>query len=128
MAARYVLDASALLCLLNAEAGATVVEQALSESVIGTVNYSEVVAKLVERGASSELVESILDPLHLDVVDFDRAQAVSAGALRSTTRQAGLSFGDRACLALGELRGLAALTTDREWSSLRLDVPVQQVR
>ncbi len=128
MAARYVLDASALLCLLNAEPGAAIVEQALSESIISAVNYSETVAKLVERGATPELAASILGPLHIEVVDFDRTQAVSAGVHRSVTRQAGLSFGDRACLALAGLRGLTALTTDRAWSSLDLNVAVQQVR
>ncbi|MGU3469266.1 type II toxin-antitoxin system VapC family toxin [Methylobacterium sp. C33D] len=118
MAVRYVLDASALLCLFNQEEGQDRVREALSESVVSAVNHSEVIAKLVERGAAVQTVSRALDHLHLGVVEFDRIQAVEAGALRKTTRQAGLSFGDRACLALAKSRGLVALTADQAWSNL----------
>lgn len=118
MAVSYALDASALLCLLNQETGQDRVRAALTESVISAVNYSEVIAKLVERGGAVAAVSRALDHLHLAVVEFDRAQAVEAGALRQATRQAGLSFGDRACLALAKFRGLVALTADQAWAQL----------
>jgi len=118
VAAGYALDASALMCLLRGESGADRVETVLSEAVISAVNYSEVVAKIVERGGTAEMAAAILDPLHLDVVEFDRLQAVEAGRLRASTRRAGLSLGDRACLALAATRGLTALTSDRAWATL----------
>lgn len=118
MAERYALDASALLCLINQEEGQERVRAALAESVISAVNYSEVIAKLVERGGAVAAVSRALEHLHLAVVDFDRASAVEAGALRQTTRAAGLSFGDRACLALAKTRGLTALTADQAWACL----------
>ncbi|UHC17872.1 type II toxin-antitoxin system VapC family toxin [Methylobacterium currus] len=128
MAIRYVLDASALLCLFNQEEGQDRVRAVLSESVISAVNYSEVVAKLVERGGSVATIGRALEHLHLTVDEFDRAQAVEAGALRAVTRQAGLSFGDRACLALANSRGLVAVTADRPWLDLGLDIEIECIR
>lgn len=128
MAVRYVLDASALLCLINAEPGVDIVRSALADSVIGAVNLSEVVAKIVERGVTALTASAILDPLHLPVVEFDRALAVAAGALRASTRHAGLSFGDRACLALAASRGLVALTGDRAWVNCAVDAEIEVFR
>ena len=45
-----VLDASALLALLNDEPGAGEVEKTVPGAIISAVNLSEVVAKLAERG------------------------------------------------------------------------------
>ncbi|GJE36903.1 type II toxin-antitoxin system VapC family toxin [Methylobacterium persicinum] len=84
------------------------------------MNYSEVVAKIVERGGTVEFAAAVLDPLHLDTVDFDRPQAIEAGRLRAATRRAGLSFGDRACLALAAVQGLPVMTADRAWAELPL--------
>lgn len=128
MAVRYVLDASALLCLFNQEVGQERVRAAMTESVVSAVNYSEVVAKLVERGGAAAAIRRALDHLHLTVIDFDREQAVQAGGLRQATREAGLSFGDRACLALAMSRGLIALTADRPWTTLDLDAEIECVR
>lgn len=130
MAVKYVLDASTLLCLFNQEEGQDRVRAALGEAVISAVNYSEVVAKLVERGGAVAAIGRALEHLHLTVVEFDRAQAVEAGALRQATRQAGLSFGDRACLALAKSRSLVALTADQAWAHLDevIGVKVELVR
>ena len=50
MSEAFVLDASALFCLLHAEAGAEQVAEILPQSVIGAVNLSEVYGKLAEAG------------------------------------------------------------------------------
>lgn len=128
MSDRYALDASALLCLLNAEPGADRVEEAVDEALISAVNYSEVVAKIIDRGGTPTQVAAMLDPLHLRLVDFDHSQAVRAGELRAATRQLGLSFGDRACLALASSRGLKALTTDQGWRALAIGLEIEFVR
>lgn len=128
MAIRYALDASALLCLLKEENGKERVRAALTEAAIFSVNYSEVVAKIVERGGDLALVQAMLDPLHLTVIDFDRAQALSAGEMRRDTQRLGLSLGDRSCLALAKSRDLTALTTDKAWLDLDLGVTTECVR
>ena len=126
--APVVLDASALLALLNAEPGADRVMAALPRAVVGAVNLSEVVAKLAEFGLPPDEVAAAVDGLGLQVVPFDAPDAYRAGLLRPTTRAAGLSLGDRACLALGASLGGTVLTTDRRWLELGLPVTVQMIR
>jgi PIN domain nuclease of toxin-antitoxin system len=48
--------------------------------------------------------------------------------LRALTRAYGLSFGDRACLALARRLGLPALTAERAWAELDLGIPVEVLR
>jgi PIN domain nuclease of toxin-antitoxin system len=124
----YVLDASALLCLLFAEPGAERVEAVLHDACISAANYAEVIGKLADRGQAPEEAVSDLRELDLDVVPLDQAQAETAGRLRAATRKAGLSLGDWACLALAASRGAVAVTTDRAWSNLSLDAAVEVVR
>lgn len=123
-----VLDASALLVVLNDEPGAQSVQAALDEARISAVNLSEVVAKLQDRGVPDAEIDEILIDLDLTVAPFDAEQAVRAGKLRTVTRGQGLSLGDRACLALAMSTGAAALTADQAWTKLNLGVRVEQVR
>ena len=71
----YILDASALLCLLQEEKGAERVARALPAAKIGAVNYSEVVGKLGEAGVDEAKIDLLVDTLQLTVVPFDRTQA-----------------------------------------------------
>ena len=64
---REVLDASALLALAQSEPGADVVAEALENAVISTVNFSEVVAKLAEKGYPREAIEEEMRSLHLTI-------------------------------------------------------------
>ena len=123
-----VLDASALLALLNAEPGAEKVAAVLSGAVVSAVNLSEVAAKLAEAGMPEASIRKALDGLALEVVPFDREQAYATGQLRPLTRPLGLSLGDRACLALAQQLGLPAVTTDADWANLELGIDVQLVR
>ena len=66
MSKAAVLDASALLCLLNGEQGSERVIEALPAAVIGAANLAEVVSKLRERGLSAEEVQDVLGSLPLD--------------------------------------------------------------
>jgi ribonuclease VapC len=125
---KVVLDASALLALLNQEPGSEAVAEALPGAAISAVNLSEVVAKLVEAKMPGAAVRAILQPLDLDVQPFDAEMAYAAGALRAATRKLGLSLGDRACLALGKLMIRPVLTTDRAWAGLDLGVTVNAIR
>jgi ribonuclease VapC len=110
-----VLDSSAILAVLNDEPGANAVVAVLDDALVSTVNYAEVVAKLVERGSSPSQAQSALRSIALTTVDFDSGLAYRTGVLRGETRKHGLSLGDRACLALAEREGVAAMTGDRNW-------------
>lgn len=123
-----VLDASALLCLLNDEPGADLVAGALTRSVIGTVNLAEVVSKLRDRGISLVEVREALGGLHLDVRPLSTAQAFTIGDLRPQTKHLGLSLGDRACLALAVDVGGEVLTTDSDLTRAEAGVAITDVR
>jgi PIN domain nuclease of toxin-antitoxin system len=125
----YVLDASALLAQLNGEPGFDVVEALISRSVISSVNWAEVLQKVIARGSREVRdVQEDLASLGLQVLPFTEEDAGPTARLWSTTRQAGLSLGDRACLSLAQKLGLSALTTDRGWTALNLEVEVRLIR
>ncbi len=126
----YVLDASAVLALLNQEPGAGVVEQALMSAgtIIGAVNYAEVVAKLAALKMPVKILQDTMESLGLSVYNFDQALAEQTGLLYTVTHTQGLSLGDRSCLALAKHVGLPALTADRAWSKLKLDIKVRTLR
>jgi PIN domain nuclease of toxin-antitoxin system len=126
----FVLDASALLCLLKGEAGAETVIAALPRSIISAVNLSEVYAKLADVGGSEQQIRQAIGGLHLKVEPFGDVLATVAGMLRPATKALGLSLGDRACLALAHQRRATALTTDQAWSNLpeELGISVKVVR
>ncbi len=126
---RGVLDASALLALLNGEAGSEQVANVIVDgAAISAVNLAEVVTKLSEIGMPEALIHDVLDLLGLEIIDFDFKQAYQVGLLRPLTRHAGLSLGDRACLALAQQLDLPVLTTDRVWASLAINVTVLVIR
>jgi len=123
-----VVDASALLALLNAEPGADIVAEALPRGVISAVNLSEVVAKLCEAGMPENAIRQALQPLGLEIVPFDEEQAYQAGLLRAATQTVGVSLGDRACLSLAKILGVVALTADRTWAGLSVGVTTKVIR
>lgn len=123
-----VMDASAILALLNGETGADKVAARLSGARISSVNIAEVGAKLMDIGMTHDATRQAIDLLQLDVVDFDLSLAEATYGLRPSTKSSGLSLGDRACLALAIRDGRTALTADRNWSNLQLTCPVDLIR
>ena len=122
------LDASALLALLFREPGHEVVLPEIAGGCVSTVNLCEVLGRFVRDGQDALLVAQRLRATGLEVVPFDVNDAVVAAGLRRQTDPLGLSLGDRACLALAVVRGIPAMTADRQWASLHLPVPVRLIR
>ena len=124
----YVVDASALLALLNAEEGADLVQELLPDAIISTVNLSEVVARLVAVGMPEKEIQDALALLGLETIPFDEEQAFQAGFFYASTQPFGLSLGDRACLSLARSRAAQAVTADRAWTNLDLKVRIRLIR
>ncbi len=126
---RIVLDASALLAVLNREPGADkLTPELLSGSVSSTVNLAEVQSKLVGRGISpDEAWEATLSPIR-EPIAFTAEHAKIAGSLIIQTRAIGLSFGDRACLALGLAMRAPVYTADRSWRNVKVGVRINIIR
>ena len=123
-----VLDASALLAVLNLEPGADIVEKALADAVISAVNYSEVLKKTIERCQSIDRVSALMNGWPIPVIPFDETLAAASAALYPPTKQHGLSFADRACLALGIQRNCRVLTSERRMSLVVLPIKVKLIR
>jgi PIN domain nuclease of toxin-antitoxin system len=123
-----VLDASALLALLNREPGAELVAAALSGAAVSALNLSEVVAKLSDAGMPEGAIREALQGLPLDIIPFELEQAYEAGFLRPSTKGVGLSLGDRGCLNLALRLGLPVLTADRTWQQLAVGAEVRVIR
>ena len=126
-----VFDASAIIAALMGEPGEAQVREVAAQGAISTVNLSEVVAYFARHGGMSrESISALLGPLPVEPVPFDVEQATIAGLLVPQTRKAGLSLGDRACLALALSRKATVLTADRAWLELGavLDLDIVAIR
>ncbi len=125
---RAVLDASAILAVLEREPGAEAISLHLGSTVVSTVNLAEVQGKLMSRGVPSDVAWEGAISLASETVDFNSEQAYLAGTLLPQTHHLGLSLGARACLALAIHLKAPVYTTDRAWKNLKLGVEVHVVR
>ena len=124
----YILDASALLALLNDEKGADIVKEVLPQSVISNVNLAEVVSRLSAIGMPEKDIREILSMFGLQAVTFDEEQAFGTGLLFAQGRITGLSLGDRACLTLARLLDATVVTADKAWADLSLGIKIKLIR
>ena len=114
----FILDASAILAVLQNESGKEKVGVMLDSSAIGRVNLTEILTSLINKGSSFEDAVAAVDSLEIPVIEFDRVQSERSAKLRPLTKHLGLSLGDRACLALAIEKDATAVTADRNWTKL----------
>lgn len=124
----YVLDASAVLTLLNQEPGYNKVAPLLSQSVLSSINLCEVLGKLIDAGIAASDANQTVELLGMPIVPFDAELALTTAELRIDTRSLGLSLGDRSCIALARNRGATAVTAERLWSKLKPGVTIEVIR
>ncbi|MDY7047394.1 MAG: type II toxin-antitoxin system VapC family toxin [Microcystis panniformis WG22] len=131
---KSVLDASAFLAYLRDEPGAEIVENALINGCyISIINWVEVLSKIVDLGESpEEIIKRLRDEgllqNSLEIIACNEEDAITIAKFRVLTKSAGLSLGDRACLALGKRLNLPVLTADKVWSNLSLGITITLVR
>ncbi len=103
-------------------------------SAISVVNWAEVLSKLAERGEDPELAAAEMEAADLirgvvSVEPITNKDAIEIARLRPLTKERGLSFADRACLALAERLTVPVVTADREWAGLAsVNVAVKLIR
>lgn len=124
----FALDASVVLAVIFDEPGGEEAVDLMSEGIMSSINYCEVMTRCLGHGADGAVVEHQLARLGIAIVPFSITEARLAADLRKPTRHHGLSLGDRACLALAQHRGIAALTADRQWHGLELGVDIRLIR
>lgn len=116
--------------MIRGERGGEKVAGAIARARMSAVNFAEVVSYLTYAGVPPPDITEMLTPLPMAVIDADSELAWMAGRLRKTTSVAGLSLGDRFCLALAVRDGLAAWTADRQWRAIsgRIDAEIVIIR
>jgi len=122
-----VLDASVILAIAKNERIDEIAFSLVDGGVMSTVNISEVYAKLADLRINSTQVVPLLDSL-ARIEPLSLNQARLAASLRDSTRHAGLSLGDRCCLALALELGADACTTEHVWSHVDVGCKVHVLR
>lgn len=125
-----VLDASALLALLQREPGADQVQQMLASAVMSVANLAEVLGKSADRGLDVTRQHRLIAALGIQLEPVTEDDALESARLRRLARSGTpvLSLGDRLCLALADRLAVPVLTADRVWAALDLDVEVRLLR
>jgi ribonuclease VapC len=123
-----VYDASVILAIVFRERGHEQFLPREQAAMASAVNLAEARARLSDRGFERSEIDVALHYINLSVVDFDSEQAALSADLRAATRKAGLSFGDRACLALAMKTDAVAYTADRAWATVDLPIEVRMIR
>ncbi len=126
--ASSVLDASALLALLQGESGAEAVAAIVGDAVMASVNLAEVLGKLMEFGQPRDAAMRAIGQTAVQIVAFDGVMGIEAGEMIPAARRAGLSLGDVACLAVARRHGLPAYTCDRSWTRHDCGVEIRLIR
>ena len=126
--ASSVLDASALLALLQGEPGAEAVAAIVGDAVVASVNLAEVLGKLLEFGQPRDAALRAIGQTAVQIVAFDGGMGIAAGEMIPAARRAGLSLGDVACLAVARRLGLPAYTGDRSWTRHDFGVEIRLIR
>ena len=127
MSAGFVVDASALLAMLQGEPGADAVAMILATSVVSAVNWSEVMQKARSHGVDVADLEEELTHLGVEFAAFTTADADAAADLWHRGARS-LALADRACLATARVRGLPVVTADQAWAALDLGIAVRVIR
>ncbi len=109
-----VLDASALLALLDDEPGAALVEEYLADATVLSVNLEEVAGKLIQRGMPAPDVELAVAALDVTVTPFTAEMAWLSARTRSRL-PSGFGIADRCCLAAAAVLGAGVVTADALW-------------
>ena len=123
-----VLDASALLAFLFREKGHEQVAPHIDDCCLSTVNLSEVIGCFARDGHDPQHVLQKIMATHIEIVSFSANQAALTAALLPKTRALGLSWADRACLALALARQIPALTADLVWEQAEVGVEIIAIR
>lgn len=130
-----VLDASALLAVLYAEAGRPVVIEAIADgAAVSVFNWAEVLSKVAADGDDPHQVAARLGAnerttgaaIRLEAPDADECIAIAH--FRLITKPQGLSLADRACIALAARLGVPALTADRSWTGAEVEADIELIR
>jgi ribonuclease VapC len=123
-----VLDSSVLIAIFRNEQFDEDILDVIEGAVMSTANYAETWTKLYDIGLTDDPRVDTVFSLLSRIEPFTISQAQLAADLRPSTKHAGLSLGDRACLALALEIGAKVYTADRQWSQVDAGCPIHLIR
>jgi ribonuclease VapC len=123
-----VLDSSVLIAIFKNEQFERSVLDVIEGATISAVNFAEVWTKVYDLGLTEAPRTNVLFSLLSRIEPFTVSQAHLAADLRPATRHAGLSLGDRACLALALELGAEVYTADHSWSRVEIGCKINLIR
>lgn len=117
-----ILDASALLALIQNEQGSEIVKPLIQFACMSTINITEVLTCLQRtKKFSSNEAFTLVTEIIPSIIPFDLEQAAHTAQLQPYTQPKGLSLGDRACITLGIKLQIPIYTADKIWAKLKLN-------
>jgi len=125
---KAVLDSSIILAILRGETINTAIYQKIEGGFLSAVNLAEILTKVTEDPLIEDDAADGLIALLAPVVPFTESQAAKVAMLRLPIKSAGLSLGDRACIALGMELDADIYTADRAWAKLNLPCRIHVIR
>ncbi len=124
------LDSSAIIAMILDEPGAEMVTQELDNAIVSMPNVAEVYSVISRKMQRSRSVDAFFALPGVKPVPLSFEQARMAGQYETIGRIAGLSLGDRCCLALAFETKTAALTADKAWAKIghAISVEIRMIR
>jgi ribonuclease VapC len=123
-----VLDSSVILAVLQGEIPSSTIESLLEGAAMSAVNLCEIHSKLHDYGLRNSPRTDAILALLSGIHPFTSERARHAVSLRESTRAAGLSLGDRACIALAIELDADVYTADHAWVKVNLPCRVHLIR
>ncbi len=123
-----VLDTSAILAVIFSERASERVVAVANGAMLSVVNLTEILTRCIDRDFPGKAASEFVTYFNINLIAFDATLAKRAAELRRTTRQRGLSLGDRACLALALQENAVAVTADRNWGDLQVGCKIEIIR
>ncbi|MGO9646526.1 putative PilT protein-like [Candidatus Sulfotelmatobacter kueseliae] len=130
MSRTYVLDANAVLNLVQDEVGAERMERLIEEAVhqgtpllMSVLNWGEVFYHVWQRRGEEKARQTMgnLSRLPLDLIPVDLPQVLKAGEIKAVHK---IPYVDCIAAALAETRQAILVTSDRDFEKLGRRVPV----
>ena len=110
---KVLLDASAYIAYISQEPGCDVVSEIIGKSCINTVTYTEIISFYTKKGLSDDLLKELCQ--YVEIINVNENICYAAGHMIKTSRDYGLSLGDRLCLATAQYFNLTVYTADKIW-------------
>jgi ribonuclease VapC len=119
------IDSSAFVASVLGEKGWEIAKADIDIGIMSFVNVAETVSVLMRKGFSYEDAVDAIDTSELKFHAPTIADAYEAARIVQTP---GISLGDSFCIALAKTLKTTAVTADRMWAELNLDVAVELIR